>query len=1154
MQQRLNNVELIVQINNQKKEIANNKNGQLMSIAENQEQKPVKLQEEEEEEEERNIQKEKWHLLSLDEICRTLQVNNIEKYFDVENPRNCKGLPFDEVNQRFIKNGPNELTPMKERSAIIQYLMKYLDPFMVALNIAGGLSLIVWLLDTSILINLYLALVLFVIVILSSTFAYIQEGRSRAVMAQFTKLMPSNCSVMRDGKTIMVKARDLVIGDIVRINAGDRVPADMRLFWINELKIETSALTGESMPVTCTLESQEQRILEASNIAWSSCNVMDGEGYGIVIATGDNSMIGHIHRLTDRTESIDSTLQKEIRRFVYILAAFSFIQAILFFCIAMARHKSILTSLVLCFIVIMVANVPQGLPSTVISLLVIIGKRLAEQNVNVKRLQNVETLGSCTVIASDKTGTITQNKMTVSRIWIDNSIISADIASAEFPAYSISNNISSQVTMTVPSNKKYSSFNILSTATTELTFSVSTKQNKNENENENENGTEANENKHESEMNILPIHTLANLELVASLCNRARFENEKQLTDEEAFDLYYTTKKMGLKKHASKTVTLSRTRFMEMLTNDKERQLQGDASDRALFKFISSRQSIELLRYQYLILFELPFSSNNKYALTIIQPRGDGNGNKKYLLMKGAPEIVLTRCAHYHFQGFAKEVNKEFLDSFDKTYQILANDGERVLGFAMLELTKENFAKLDDMNNKNSNSIDLQDIPTTGYEFVGLMSLIDPPKPKVKNAVLECRNAGVKIIMVTGDHPLTAKAIATEVGIITQPTKEDLATEDELEDVDATNDDRINAIVVQGKELDTFKEEDWQRVLNKKEIVFARTTPEHKLKIVEHLQSMKHIVAVTGDGVNDAPALKKADIGVAMGISGSDVARAAGDIVIMDDDFSSIVVGVKEGRVLFDNLTKATAYTLSHLWPEVAPVLLNIAFDIPLAMNSLNVLCIDCGTELAPAISLAYEKSEEDVMTRPPRDSQRDRLASWRLLSYSYAQAGIIETLTGFLAFLLVFAHYGIPLSYLPFSAQYWVAGAPDMILPNGKILNDNQQAEILSQAQTLYWFSVVVCQVFHVFINRTRTQSILKHGLFGNMVTNYGVCIEILLIMTFIFVPGISNVLVFTYKVPKNLWPCFLVGWCALGILNEGVKYQIRSKKYKIFQKYLGY
>jgi len=293
-----------------------------------------------------------------------------------------------------------------------------------------------------------------------------------------------------------------------------------------------------------------------------------------------------------------------------------------------------------------------------------------------------------------------------------------------------------------------------------------------------------------------------------------------------------------------------------------------------------------------------------------------------------------------------------------------------------------------------------------------------------------------------------------------------------------------------------------------------------------------------------------------MGINGSDVARSAGDIILMDDDFSSIVLGVKEGRVLFDNIMKTTAYTLTHLWAEVLPVLLNIALDVPLAMNSLPVLGIDTGTELAPAISLAYEKAEDDVMRRKPRNSKTDRLASWRLLSYSYAQIGCIESLVAWIGFVMVFKTRDIPMHYLIWASSYWSTTANNMHLPNGTILSPKEQVEILSQAQAIYWFLVVSCQMLHVFLVRTRTQSVFTHGFFGNMVLNYGLIVEICICIVVEFVPDFStNVMSFSSHAPKGVWFFFLLGWAILFIYIEGFKWIHRNYPGRFgIIKYLGY
>jgi len=292
-----------------------------------------------------------------------------------------------------------------------------------------------------------------------------------------------------------------------------------------------------------------------------------------------------------------------------------------------------------------------------------------------------------------------------------------------------------------------------------------------------------------------------------------------------------------------------------------------------------------------------------------------------------------------------------------------------------------------------------------------------------------------------------------------------------------------------------------------------------------------------------------------MGINGSDVARSAGDIVLMDDDFSSIVLGVKEGRVLFDNMMKTIAYTLTHLWPEVLPVLLNIALDVPLAMQSLPVLGIDTGTELAPAISLAYEKAEDDVMRRKPRDSKTSRLASWRLLAYSYAEVGCIECLIAWLGFILVFTLQKVPMSYLSFAANYWSPTSPPIPLTDGTLMYAAQQVEVLGEAQSIYWYLVVTSQICHVFLVRTRTQSVFTHGFFNNMMLNYGVIIEICLCLIIQFMPGLSDTaLGFSHNAPKGLWFLFLLGWALIFSYIEGFKWINRTGRGNRFTKLLGF
>jgi len=366
---------------------------------------------------------------------------------------------------------------------------------------------------------------------------------------------------------------------------------------------------------------------------------------------------------------------------------------------------------------------------------------------------------------------------------------------------------------------------------------------------------------------------------------------------------------------------------------------------------------------------EIPFNSTNKYQVSIHE-NTDKTG---YLLvMKGAPERILERCSTIYVDGKNLPLTEDWKENFNNAYMELGGLGERVLGFCDLDLSPHNYPIGYPFNPDEVN------FPIDNLRFVGLISMIDPPRAAVPDAVAKCRSAGIKVIMVTGDHPITAKAIAKSVGIISEGNKtvEDLAEELGLP-LDQVNPRDALAAVVHGTEIKDATEKQIDEILMyHTEIVFARTSPQQKLIIVEGCQRMGAIVAVTGDGVNDSPALKKADIGVAMGIAGSDVSKQAADMILLDDNFASIVTGVEEGRLIFDNLKKSIAYTLTSNIPEISPFLFFILADVPLPLGTVTILCIDLGTDMVPAISMAYEKAESDIMKRQPRNPYTDKLVN----------------------------------------------------------------------------------------------------------------------------------------------------------------------------------
>ncbi len=721
-----------------------------------------------------------------------------------------------------------------------------------------------------------------------------------------------------------------------------------------------------------------------------------------------------------------------------------------------------------------IACVPEGLPMTVVSCLAIASKRMAEKDCFVKQLSSVETLGSVNLICSDKTGTLTQNKMCVENFWFD---------------------------LHTHSGKQLGGVQNV---------------------------------KPVQRLRKAPVmETFSYIETIMGVCNRTQFQDQHKLTDAEAMDL-----EMFRELDPNKTTTL-RAKFSIKLQDDSKREIVGgDASEQAMFKFIVERQSVDLLRWEHTEELSVPFNSKNKFSLSIatwLDKRTGVPQRRRLLMMKGAPERVLARCDTYMLHGkpepIADEHNK-FKTNFDDSYEAFGNNGERVIGFACKELDGDGPCPYNSDN-----------WPQNGYSFLGLVTLMDPPKASVPPAIKAVRQAGIRVFMVTGDHHLTGQAIAKQVGIITpgNVTNIDLqheikmttGIEPSMKEIWDNHYAEFDSAVVTGAEVENFTtNDDWDRVLAKREIVFARTSPEHKLAIVTQAQRLHNVVAVTGDGVNDSPALKKADIGIAMGRSGSDVSRDAAHVILMNDDFTAIAMGVKEGRTIFDNLTKTIAYTVTHMVPEVVAILINLAFGLPLGMNSLMILCIDLGTEMAPAVALAYENSEADVMFRPPRKCLTERLVTGKLYAYFVLQSGCIELFVCMLGYFLTFSKGGIPASSLFLSDKYFQSNSPDWVI-EGRTFTAAQQLDLMAQAQTCWWVMLTGTQFFHIFMCKTRVRSVFEGAngqfsvgaLFSNTTLNFAVVIEMFLIFLIVFTPGVQSFFL-TAVFPGLYWLFLLISW----------------------------
>jgi sodium/potassium-transporting ATPase subunit alpha len=533
----------------------------------------------------------------------------------------------------------------------------------------------------------------------------------------------------------------------------------------------------------------------------------------------------------------------------------------------------------------------------------------------------------------------------------------------------------------------------------------------------------------------------------------------------------------------------------------------GDASESALIKLVHVNRDIYEWREANPKVAEVPFNSTNKYQISIHESEDPEAAGRLLLVMKGAPERIIGRCTSQMIDGVEKPLGKRAARRSTTPTPISPSAASACSASATSGSTPRSSRR------RTSSTSTTPNFPTEGLVYDGLISLIDPPRESVPEAVRNCQSAGIQVIMVTGDHPLTAEAIARQVGIIHSETANEIAERRGCGVLDVPCGE-AKAIVIHGELLRDMSEEQLDEVLKHSEIVFARTSPQQKLRIVEGCQRRGDIVAVTGDGVNDSPALKKADIGIAMGIAGSDVSKEAAKMILQDDDFSSIVKGVEEGRLVFDNLKKSIAYTVSSNIPEIVPFLAFIVLRIPLALTTFLVLCIDIGTDMLPAISLAYEEAESDIMMRRPRDAKHDKLVNIRLVGFAYFIVGIAQLMSGFFSFFVVIMtelrvhpleligteHGNSDTSY-GFSGQ-----VPFDMWLGGRFVPQAERVDALHRGQSAYLLSIVMVQWADLLICKTRKLSLFQQGM-RNRVLWLGLIVETVVAVLLIYVPFLQDV-----------------------------------------------
>jgi potassium/sodium efflux P-type ATPase len=809
-----------------------------------------------------------------------------------------------------------------------------------------------------------------------------QESRAEKAMATLKSWMPEFAKVIRDGELKKIPVRELVPGDIISLEEGDRVPADARLIEAFDLWTNNVPLTGESEPqprVAEAVKTVEKAYMYAPNLVFMSTSVAKGQGKAVVYSTGMNTQFGKIANLTQTIHEEESPLQKEIA----LTAKYDFIIAVAvgatFFAASfLFLHVTLATSIFF-MIGVMVACVPEGLQVTVSSALAINVLKMVKQNVLVKRLSAVQTLGSVTVICTDKTGTITKGEMTVNKLWVYDYVV--DVSGVGY--------------------KPEGDFTI--------------------------NGQLLQEGQTGS---------LEKLIEIAALCNGAKLDPPSD-----------------------------RNRNWSVI---------GDPTDGALLvAALKSNVNVQNALDKKPIVHVLPFSFERKRMSTVHKLNGD-----VYIYTKGAPRNILDICSKVLVDGKVEELNEENMMIIESRIHEFANQGLRVIAVAYKEIPKSTY-------NKDEAEKDLI--------FVGLAAMRDPPRTEVKDAVLEAKQAGVKIVIITGDYGPTAQAIAQEVGIV----------------------ERECCQIIRGVDLEDLSDQAIIDEVRKGNVIFARVSPEQKLRIVKVLKKSGEIVAVTGDGANDAPSLKEADIGVAMGVSGTDVAREAADIVLLNDSFASIVKAIESGRAIYENIRKFIVYVFSHNWAELIPFILYAVLGIPLPLLVTQVLAIDLAIDVIPSLALSREPPEAGIMQEPPR-SIKERLFTRKVLLRSVF-IGVIIAAGAMIGCLNAWAaggwHFGLALTS---TSSFYTSG-------------------VYAKGVTMTFAGIVVAQAGNVLACRTSKRSIFKTSLKTNKWIIFGITAQLAILSLLVYVPVMQHIFT-TTALSLSDW-AFLVSLAVIVVFAEEIR-----------------
>lgn len=907
------------------------------------------------------MEKNNWFNKKIEDVEKELKTNKE------------KGLTQEQVKQIRNEKGYNELQAAKKKTLLQRFIDQFKDFSIIVLIIAAIVSGIVGISEGE---GITDTIIILIVVIVNAIIGIAQESKAEKSLEALQKLSDHASKVIRNGNMEVIPARELVQGDIVVLDTGDYIPADLRIIEAVNLKSQESSLTGESVPVEKTSEVIEEKdigIGDRKNMLFSSSLVTYGRGKGIVVETGMTTEVGKIAGMINSTEKQETPLQQKLNKLGKTLGIAAIVICIIIFAVGLLQGKEAI-HMFMTAVSLAVAAIPEGLVAVSTIVLAIGVQKMVKRNAIVKRLPAVETLGSSTVICSDKTGTLTQNKMTVEKIFWNGA--TRDIKNIQ------DNEIDEELTKLVYANM---------------------------------------------------------------LCNDTKISQDGSLT--------------------------------------------GDPTETALVDMAFKLNFDPSIYDRTPRCDEIPFDSDRKLMTTVNQVNG------KYIVYtKGGIDELLRRCTAYEINNEVNNNLKDYINKIREKNEEMAKEALRVLGCAYKEIDHK--PSKEEMANIENDLI-----------FIGMVGMIDPPREEARVAVEKCKTAGIKVVMITGDHQITATAIAKKLGI--------LENEDEA---------------ITGLELEQMSDTDLEKNVRKYS-VYARVSPEHKVRIVNAWQKNGEVVAMTGDGVNDSPALKKADIGCAMGIVGTDVAKEAADVILTDDNFATVVSAVEEGRRIYDNILKVIQFLLSSNVGEIVVLFLATVFTSLFAkwfgitdissleiLLPIHILWINLVTDSLPALALAFDPANSDIMNRKPVKPKKGIFTkgmTWRVI-YQGTMIGLLTLV----AFMIGLATTTEPIDGLSLDASKIEVG------------------------QTMAFVTLAFSELVHVFNVRNNKKSVFKTGIFNNLKLIGAVVVSAILMLVILLIPALREIFSIPVLPTKNVVELVLLALAPLAIVEIFKLFKINTSK----------